>query len=95
MLTLFAVFYVIDRPDYQWFGNGYDVRIQSAGSATIRLPETVQAEVTRSASLPTRGYLGSVTGGDAFSSSERTFVPLLQVPPGVANDPPVRLVNGA
>ena len=91
MLTLFAVFYVIDRPDYQWFGNGYDVRIQSTGSAAIRLPETVRAEVTRSVSLPTRGYLGSVTGGDAFSSSERTLVPLLQVPPGAANDPPVRL----
>ena len=91
MLTLFAVFYVISRPDYESFGNGYDVRIQSAGSAAIRLPEAVRADVTRSVSLPTRGYVGSVTGSDSFSSSERTSVPLMQVASGMAGHPPVRL----
>jgi putative ABC transport system permease protein len=91
MLTLFAVFYVISRPDYQSFGNGYDVRIQSAGSAAIRLPQAVRADVTRSVSLPTRGYVGSVAGGDSFSSSERTSVPLMQVASGMAGHPPVRL----
>jgi putative ABC transport system permease protein len=91
MLTLFAVFYVIDRPDYQQFGNGYDVQIQSAGSAVIRLPETVRADVTRSVSLPTRGYTGAVTSSDAFSSGVRMSVPLLQVSRGVAGHPPVRL----
>jgi hypothetical protein len=95
MLTLFAVFYVIDRPNYQSFANGYDVRIESAGSAAIRLPEAVRADVTRSVILPTRGYIGSVTGNDAFSSSERTSVPLLQGPGGVADDPPVRLAARA
>ena len=91
MLTLFAVFYVISRPDYQSFGNGYDVRIQSTGSAAIRLPQAVRADVARSVSLPTRGYVGSVTGGDSFSSSERTSVPLMQVASGMAGHPPVRL----
>jgi putative ABC transport system permease protein len=95
MLTLFAVFYVIDRPDYQSFANGYDVRIESAGSAAIRLPEAVRAQVTRSVILPTRGYIGSVTGNDAFSSSERASVPLLQVARGAAADPPVRLAARA
>lgn len=91
MLTLFAVFYVISRPDYESFGNGYDVRIQSTGSAVIRLPEAVRADVTRSVSLPTRGYVGSVTGSDSFSSSERTSVPLMQVASGMAGHPPVQL----
>jgi putative ABC transport system permease protein len=91
MLTLFAVFYVISRPDYQSFGNGYDVRIQSTGSAAIRLPQAVRADVTRSVSLPTRGYVGSVTGVDSFSSSQRTSVPLMQVASGMAGHPPVRL----
>jgi hypothetical protein len=91
MLTLFAVFYVISRPDYQSFGNGYDVRIQSTGSAAIRLPQTVRTDVTRSVSLPTRDYVGSVTGSDSFSSSERTSVPLMQVASGMTGDPPVQL----
>jgi putative ABC transport system permease protein len=91
MLTLFAVFYVINRPDYQSFGNGYDVRIQSTGSAAIRLPEAVRAAVTRSVILPTRGYLGRVTDSDSFSDSERTSVPLLQVARGVDDHPPVQL----
>ncbi len=91
MLTLFAVFYVIDRPDYQQFGNGYDVRIESAGSAVIRLPEAVRADVTRSVTLPSRGYTGPVTSSDAFSSSVRSSVPLLQVGRGAAGHPPVRL----
>jgi len=91
MLTLFAVLFVIDRPDYQRFGNGYDVRIQSTGSATVQLPAAVRADVTRSVTLPTRGYFGRVTGADAFSSTERAFVPLFQVDQNAAGDPPVRL----
>jgi len=80
-----------DRPDYERFGNGYDVRVTSSGSAVVHLPLTVQADVTRSATLPTRGYIGPVTGPDAFSSAERAFVPLFQVGRNVAGDPPVRL----
>ncbi len=91
MLTLFAVLYVINRPDYERYGNGYDVRVQSTGSATVQLPAVVRADVTRSVTLPTRGYIGRVTGGDAFSSTERTFVPLFQVEQHVADDPPMRL----
>jgi hypothetical protein len=91
MLTLFAVLHVINRPDYQRFGNGYDVRIQSTGSATVRLPAAVRADVTRAVILPTRGYFGRVTGEDVFSSVERTFVPLIQVERNVAVHPAVRL----
>jgi putative ABC transport system permease protein len=91
MLTLFAVMHVIGRPDYERFGNGYDVRIQSTGSATVQLPATVQAEVTRSVTLPTRGYFGPMTGDDASSSSERALVPLFQVERNVADNAPVRL----
>ena len=91
MLTLFAVFYVINRPDYQSFGNGYDLRIQSAGSAVIRLPDAVRAEVTRSVTVPTRGYTGRVASSDSFSGGERTSVPLLLIARGMAGHPPVRL----
>ena len=91
MLTLFAVFYVINRPDYQSFGNGYDLRIQSAGSAVIRLPDAVRAEATRSVTVPTRGYIGRVASSDSFSGGERTSVPLLLVARGMAGHPPVRL----
>ncbi len=64
MLTLFAVLHVINRPDYERFGNGYDVRIQSTGSIAVRRPAAGQADITRSVTLPTRGYFGPVTGGD-------------------------------
>ena len=95
MLTLFAVLHVIDRPDYERFGNGYDVRIQSTGSAAVQLPAAVQADVTRSVTLPTRGYFGPVAGGDASSSTERTLVPLFQVDRNVADNRPVRLTGRA
>jgi putative ABC transport system permease protein len=91
MLTLFAVMHVIGRPDYERFGNGYDVRIQSTGSATVQLPAAVRADVTRSVTLLTRGYFGPVAGNDAFSSTERTLVPLFQVEQNVADSPPVPL----
>jgi FtsX-like permease family len=93
MLSLFAVLYVTNRPDAAWFGNGYDVRVRSAGSATVQLPAAIRADLTRSLTLPTRGYLGPVIGADASSSTERTFLPLFQVPPNVADDPPVRLAQ--
>jgi putative ABC transport system permease protein len=92
MLTLFAVMHVIGRPDYERFGNGYDVRIQSTGSATVQLPAAVRSNVTRSVTLPTCGYFGPVAGNDAFSSTERTLVPLFQVDQKVAESPPVPLL---
>lgn len=91
MLTLFAVLHVTGRPDYERFGNGYDVRIQSTGSATVQLPAAVRADVTRSVTLPTRGYFGPVAGNDSFSSTERTLVPLFQVAQNVADSRPVPL----
>jgi putative ABC transport system permease protein len=91
MLTLFSVLYVINRPDYERFGNGYDVRIRSTGSAAVPLPAAVRADVTRSVTLSTRGYIGRVTGDGPFSSTEREFLPLFQVGLDVAGDPPVRL----
>src|SRR6266536_2954920 len=91
MLSLFAVFFVIFRPSYERFGNGYDVRVLSTGSASISLPPAVRPEVARSISLPTLGYIGPTDGDDAFSDSERTFVPLFVADATVAGDPPVRL----
>jgi putative ABC transport system permease protein len=91
MLSLFAVFFVIFRPEYQRFGNGYDVRVLSTGSSTVQLPAAVQEDVDRSITVPTRGYIGPMKAEDGFSSSERTFVPLFQVQANAAENPPVRL----
>ena len=91
MLSLFAVFFVIFRPSYERFGNGYDVRVLSTGSASIELPQAVRPQISRSVSLPTLGYVGPTEGDDAFSDSQRTFVPLFIVDSDVAADPPVRL----
>jgi putative ABC transport system permease protein len=91
MLSLFAVFFVIFRPSYERFGNGYDVRVLSTGSASIELPQAVRPQIARSVSLPTLGYVGPTDGDDAFSDSERAFVPLFIVNADVASDPPVRL----
>jgi putative ABC transport system permease protein len=93
MLALFAVFYKIFRPDYVQFGNGYDVRVLSTGSAQVDLPEAVLAEVTGSTALPTRGYVGPLRSEDQFSSGERLFVPLFQVGGSVADAPPVQLLE--
>jgi putative ABC transport system permease protein len=91
MLSLFAVFFVIFRPDYQRFGNGYDVRVLSTGSASVTLPENVQPELQRTVSLPTVGYVGPTKGEDQFATSERAFVPLFTVDASAIDDPPVRL----
>jgi hypothetical protein len=93
-LTLFAVLHASDRPDYERLGNGYDLVLSSTGMATIELPADVRADVTRSTTLLTRGYLGPLTSGDPFASTEGTApIPLLQVEPDVADDPPVRLAG--
>jgi putative ABC transport system permease protein len=91
MLALFAVFFVIFRPDYQRYGNGFDVRVLSTGSASIELPAEVAPDVDRAVTIPTRGYIGPVESEGPFSSSERLFVPLLEVSSGVADDPPASL----
>jgi putative ABC transport system permease protein len=91
MLALFAVFFVIFRPDYQRFGNGYDVRVLSTGSPTIELPAALRADVTRSVTLPTLGYVGPLRAEGGFGNGERVFVPLFRVGADVAGDPPVRL----
>lgn len=95
MLSLFAVFFVIFRPDYERFGGGFDVRIVSTGTADIVVPEAVRADVTREYLIPTQGYIGPVESDDPFSNSERLFVPLFQVSPDVAVEPPVRLEQRA
>jgi putative ABC transport system permease protein len=91
MLSLFAVFFVIFRPDYQRFGNGYDVRVLNTASASIDLPQGVRPSVARSVSIRTLGYVGPTKGDDVFSNTERAFVPLFVVGSGAAEDPPVRL----
>jgi len=92
MLSMFAVFFVIFQPSYEEFGNGYDVRVLNVGSPRIDLPDSVQAETTRSFLFPTRGYIGSVAStGDDFSNSERMFLPLFEVPTTVATEPPLKL----
>lgn len=95
MLALFAVFYVIFRPDYERFGNGYDVRVLSTGSADIELPEAVGEDVASTVTLPTRGYVGPLRSEDEFSNGERVFVPLFQVDASVAEAPPLRLEERA
>ncbi|HEX8099647.1 MAG TPA: FtsX-like permease family protein [Actinomycetota bacterium] len=91
MLSLFAVFFVIFAPDYERFGNGYDVRVLSTGTPVIALPPAVKAQVSRTLTLPTRGYVGPVRSPDTFTSGERVFVPMFEVDPTVATAPPVHL----
>jgi putative ABC transport system permease protein len=95
MLSLFAVFFQIFRPDYERFGGGFDVRIVSTGTADIGVPEAVSADVARAYLIRTRGYIGPVKSDDPFSNSERLFVPLFEVPPDVSGEPPVRLEQRA
>jgi hypothetical protein len=95
MLSLFAVFFVIFRPDYQRFGNGYDVRVVNTGGGSIELPQAIKGDVARSVSIPTLGYIGPTKGDDVFSNTERGFVPLFVVTADVANSPPVRLEQRA
>jgi putative ABC transport system permease protein len=91
MLALFAVFFVIFRPDYQRYGNGFDVRVLSTGSASIELPAEVAPDVDRAVTIPTRGYIGPVESEGPFASGERLFVPLFEVPATVGDDPPATL----
>jgi putative ABC transport system permease protein len=93
MLTLFAVFFVIFRPDYERFGSGYDVRVLSTGTSEISLPDDVRSQVVKSLLLPTRGYVGPLKiSGGAFGSGEHVFVPMFQVSSStVGQDPPLRL----
>jgi putative ABC transport system permease protein len=89
MLALFAVTRVTGRPDYERLGSGYDVRVEATGSADVRLPDGVRAEVTRSLTLPTLVYVGRLGGEGPFGTMERTLVPLYQV--DAPADPPVAL----
>jgi putative ABC transport system permease protein len=91
MLSLFAVFFVIFRPDYQRFGSGYDIRVLSTGTSTIELPDSVKGQVTRSLLLPTRGYVGPLKSEGGFGNGEHVFVPLFQLPSDIATNPPIRL----
>jgi len=87
IVAMLALFAVIDRPDHERIGNGYDVRVTATGSAAVRLPAAVRADVVRSVTLPTRTYIGPVTGQDGFSSTEHRLVPLFPV---VRTPPPTR-----
>ena len=96
MLSLFAVFYVIFKPSYDDFGNGYDVRVLSTGSTQVDLPPAVESKIAETLVVPTRGYIGPLrsTEGD-FNNSERIFVPLYAMPDLSAADPPLRLEQRA
>jgi putative ABC transport system permease protein len=91
MLSLFAVFFVIFRSDYQRFGSGYDIRVLSTGTSTIELPDSVKGQVSKTLELPTRGYVGPVKSQNGFGNGEHVFVPLFQLPTNVATNPPIRL----
>ena len=91
MLALFAVFFVIFQSDYERFGGGYDVRVLSTGSSRIELPASIESNVSGTLELPTRAYVGPLISNDDFSTSERLFVPLYEVPSAIGEDPPVRL----
>lgn len=91
MLTLFAVFLVIFQPSLDQFSAGYDVRLLSTGSPEVTIPDQVQRDVERVATIPTRGYVGPIEGSGPFSSADRAFVPLLVAPSDAPSNPPVRL----
>jgi putative ABC transport system permease protein len=91
MLALFAVFFVIFKPSYERFGSGYDVRVLSTGSSSIELPDAVKGQVVKSLLLPTRGYVGPLKVPNGFGSGEHVFIPLFELPPDVATNPPIRL----
>lgn len=108
ILSLFAVFYVIFAPDYDDFGNGYDVRVLSTGSASVDIPASVRPMIKRQLTVPTRGYIGPYrtcakatgadecpSGGGQFGDSERIFLPLFEMPDLSATDPPVHLETRA
>ena len=104
ILSLFAVFYVIFAPDYNDFGNGYDVRVLSTGSSRVDIPAAVKPQIKRTLVVPTRGYIGPFrvcgkatkndqcpSGGGQFGDSERIFLPLFEMPSIRPSDPPVKL----
>jgi putative ABC transport system permease protein len=67
------------------------VRVTTTGSSETGLPSAVRADVKRTTTLTTRGYIGRLTGEDAFSSVERGFVTLVATTQRVADDPPMGL----
>jgi len=58
MVTLLTILLIGARPDYERDSGGFDVVATSAGSASIGLPASVQAQTARVVSIPTRPYIG-------------------------------------
>lgn len=91
ILTLFSVFLFSFQPRYERDSAGYDVRVASTGSSSVALPATLLSQVRRSASLPTRAYLGPVRSTDFSVGS--LFLPLYELRPELGGDQPVRLAQ--
>ncbi|MGH2725651.1 MAG: ABC transporter permease, partial [Actinomycetota bacterium] len=91
MLTMFAVFAFIFRPDYAEAARGYDVRLLATGSTSITLPADVADETTRHTQISTFGYVGPFRSPDSFGGGERAFVPIYELTPELETRPPLML----
>lgn len=91
MLTLFSIFYVVFRPAYDAYAQGFDVRVLSTGSSQITLPASVPGRIRKQVRVPTLGYIGPLKSNDGFSTAERTLVPLFATPADAASSPPLAI----
>jgi putative ABC transport system permease protein len=91
MLQMFAVFAFIFRPDYTDAVKGYDVRLLSTGSPTIAVPADVKKDVARFTLISTSGYVGPFRSPDSFGGADRTFLPIYELTPDLAQKPPLKL----
>lgn len=91
MLTLFAVFMAIFRPDYEATAGGYDVRVAAAGLRSITIPEALQDDARRIIEVPSIGYVGSFASPDAFAGGDRIHIPIYEMGGGDRFPLPVKL----
>jgi hypothetical protein len=91
MLQMFAVFAFIFRPDYAQAAKGYDVRVLATGGAAIQLPSDMTDEIESSVVIPTYGYVGPFRSPESFGGADRAFVPIYELTPSLAAEPPIKL----
>ena len=91
MLSMFAVFAYIFRPDYSDAVKGNDVRLLSTGSPVIVLPSDMKDQTQKFTLIPTAGYIGPFRSPDSFGGGDRAFVPTYELSPSLAATPPLKL----
>ena len=89
IVTMLAAFLSIFAPRYERDSAGYEVRVTSTGTSELALPDTVAADVTGEAHLPTLGFVGEFRSD--FGGSQNAFVPLFPMGEALLGDPPVHL----